>query len=56
MTLQGQLELLCSHGFMQTVVHTVPQSVFWALTMQYLRVMVDVGGAGDYSSKVGAKI
>jgi hypothetical protein len=44
MTLQGQLELLCSHGFTPTVVHTDLQSVFHMLTMQFPRVMIDIGG------------
>jgi hypothetical protein len=56
MTLQGQLELLRSRGFIPTIVHTDPQSAFRALTMQFSGVVIDVGGAGDYDSKVDAKI
>jgi hypothetical protein len=33
-----------------------PQSAFRTLTTQFLGVMIDVGGAGDYVSKVDAKI
>jgi hypothetical protein len=56
MTLQGQLELLCSRGFIPTVVNMDPQSEFRALTTQFSGVIIDVGGAGDYVSKVDAKI
>jgi hypothetical protein len=56
MTLQGQFELLCSCGFIPTVVHMDPQSAFCALTTQFLGVVIDVGGAADYVSKVDAKI
>jgi hypothetical protein len=56
MALQGQLELLCSRGFIPTVVHTDPQSAFRMLTSQFPGVVIDVGGAGDYVSKVDAKI
>ncbi len=55
-TLQGQLELLCSHGFVPTTVHTDPQSAFHALVRQVPGVVIDIGGAGDYVSKVDAKI
>jgi hypothetical protein len=54
--LQGQLELLRSRGFIPTMVYTDPQSAFRSLTMQYPGVVIDVGGAGDYVSKVDAKI
>jgi hypothetical protein len=56
MTLQGQLELLCSRGFIPTVVIMDPQSEFHALTTQFPGVIIDVGGAGDYVSKVDATI
>ncbi len=56
MALQGQLELLRSRGFIPTVVHTDPQSAFCTLTSQFLGVVIDVGGAGDYVSKVDVKI
>jgi hypothetical protein len=56
MTLQGQLELLHSRGFIPMIVHTDPQSAFRALTTQFPGVVIDVGGAGDYVSKVDAKI
>jgi hypothetical protein len=55
-TLQGQLELLRSRGFIPTMVYTDPQSAFRSLTTQYPGVVIDVGGAGDYVSKVDAKI
>jgi hypothetical protein len=42
MTLQGQLELLCSHGFIPTVVHMDPQSAFRTLTTQFLGVVIDI--------------
>jgi hypothetical protein len=56
MTLQGQLELLHRHCFILPMAHTDPQSEFQTLTMQYPRVIMDVGGAGDYVSKVDAKV
>jgi hypothetical protein len=56
MALQGQLELLRSRGFIPTVVHTDPQSAFRTLTSQFPGIVIDVGGAGDYVSKVDAKI
>jgi hypothetical protein len=55
-TLQGQLELLCSCGFVPTTVHTDPQSAFCALVGQFPGVVIGIGGAGDYVSKVDAKI
>jgi hypothetical protein len=54
--LQGQLELLRSRGFIPTMVYTDPQSAFCSLTTQYPGVVIDVGGVGDYVSKVDAKI
>jgi hypothetical protein len=42
MTLQGQLELLRSHDFIPTVVHTDPQSAFRTLTSQFPGVVIDV--------------
>jgi hypothetical protein len=56
MTLQGQLELLRSRGFIPTIVHTDSQSVFRALPTQFPGVVIDIEGAGDYVSKVDAKI
>jgi hypothetical protein len=56
MTLQGQLELLHSRGFIPMIVHTDPQSASRALTTQFPGVIIDVGGAGDYVSKVDVKI
>ncbi len=53
--LQGQLELLRSRGFIPTMAYTDPQSVFRSLTMQYPGEVINVGGAGDYVSKVDAK-
>jgi hypothetical protein len=50
------LNLLCSRGFIPTVVHTDPQSAFRALVGQFPEVVIDIGGAGDYVSKVDAKI
>ncbi len=50
------MELLCSRGFILIVVHTDPQSAFRVLTMQFPGFMIDAGGAGDYVSKVDAKI
>jgi hypothetical protein len=54
--LQGQLELLRSRGFIPTMVYMDPQSAFRSLTKQYPGVVVDVGSAGDYVSKVDDKI
>jgi hypothetical protein len=56
LTLQGQLELLLSRGFIPTTVHTDPQSAFHTLVGQFPGVVIDVGGAGDYISKVDTKI
>jgi hypothetical protein len=56
MALKGQLEILHSHSFIPTILHTDPQSAFHALTMQFPGVVINVGGAGDYASKVDAKI
>ncbi len=56
MALQVQLELLRSHGFIPTVVHTDPQSAFRTLTTQFPGVVIDIGGAGGYVSKVDTKI
>jgi hypothetical protein len=56
MALQVQLELLRSRGFIPTVVHTDLQSAFRTLTTQFPGVVVDIGGAGDYVSKVDVKI
>jgi hypothetical protein len=56
MALQVQLELLRSRGFILTVVHMDPQSAFRMLTTQFPGVVIDIGGAGDYVSKVDAKI
>jgi hypothetical protein len=53
MTLQGQLTLLRSRGFILTVVHTDPLSAFCALTTQFPGVVIDIGGAGG---KVDAKL
>jgi hypothetical protein len=56
LALHGQLELLCSRGFIPTMVYTDPQSAFCSLTTQYPGVVIDIGGARDYVSKVDAKI
>jgi hypothetical protein len=56
LALQSQLNLLCSRGFTPTIVHMDPQSVFHALEGQFPEVVIDIGGAGDYISKVDAKI
>ncbi len=56
MALQAQLELLHSRGFIPTVVHMDPQSAFRTLTTQFLGIVIDIGGAGDYVSKVDTKL
>ena len=56
MALQAQLEFLHSCGFKPTVVHMDPQSAFCTLTTQFPGVVSDIGGAGDFISKVDAKI
>jgi hypothetical protein len=38
------------------MVYMDPQSAFRSLTMQCPGVVIDIGGAGDYISKVDAKI
>jgi hypothetical protein len=56
MGLQGQLAVLRSRGYVPDTVYTDPHSSFRTMTQDFLRVTVDIGGAGDYVSKVDAKI
>jgi hypothetical protein len=56
LALQSQLNLLRSRGFIPTVVHMDPQSAFRAPVGQFPEVVIDIGGAGDYVSKVDVKI
>jgi len=56
MTLQGQLELLRSRGFVPVRIHTDPQSAFRTLTTSFENVVIDPSGAGDYVPKVDTKI
>lgn len=54
--LQGQLALLRSRDFKPTIVYIDPHSLFRVMTQDFLGVKVDVGGKGDFLSKVDAKI
>ena len=56
LALHGQLELLHSRGFIPTMVCMNPQSAFRSLMTQHPGVVIDIGGAGYYVSKVDAKI
>jgi hypothetical protein len=56
LALHGQLELLHSRGFIPTMVCMNPQSAFRSLMTQYPGVVIDIGGAGYYVSKVDGKI
>jgi hypothetical protein len=56
MNVQGQLEMLRSRGFITTTIHMDPQSAFRILMGQFPGVVIDIGGAGNYVSKVDAKI
>jgi hypothetical protein len=56
LALQSQLNLLLSRGFVPTIVHMDSQSIFHAVARQFSEVAIDIGGAGDYISKVDAKI
>ena len=56
MALQGQLDMLCSHGFIPTIVYTDPALGFQVIVNQFPRVINDVGGAQDNNAKVDIKI
>jgi hypothetical protein len=56
LALQGQIGLLRSRGFIPVTVYTDPHSSFKSMTQEFAGVEIDVGGAGDYVSKVDAKI
>jgi hypothetical protein len=56
MGLQGQLAVLRSRGYMPDTVYTNPHSSFRTMTLNFPGVTIDIGGAGDYISKVDAKI
>jgi hypothetical protein len=56
LALQWQFELLHSRGFIPTMVYMDPQSAFRSLMTRYPGVVIDLGGAGYYISKVDAKI
>jgi hypothetical protein len=56
MALQGQLAVLRSRGYVPELVYTDPQSSFKAMTEDFPGVTIDVGGMGDYVTKVDAKI
>jgi len=56
MALQGQLAVLRSKGYVPEIVYTDPQSSFRSMTQDFPGVEIDVGGKGDYVSKVDAKI
>jgi hypothetical protein len=54
--LQGHLNLLRSRGFQPTVIHTDPKAGFHTLVGQFPGVILDIGGAKDFVSKVDNKI
>jgi hypothetical protein len=56
MALQGQLAVLRSRGNVPELVYTDPQSSFKAMTQDFPGVTIDIGGMGDYVTKVDAKI
>ncbi len=52
----GQLALIRTRGFSPRIVYTDPQSSFCSMTQDFPGVEIDVGGAGDYVTKIDAKI
>jgi hypothetical protein len=56
LSLQSQLKLLRSRGFIPTLVYTDPQSTFKSMKQEFAGVEIDEGGAKNYVSKVDAKI
>jgi hypothetical protein len=56
MTLQGQLAVLRSKEYIPEIVYTDPQSSFRSMTQDFVGVTIDVGGMGEYITKVDAKI
>ena len=56
LALQGQLDLLCSRGFISTIVYTDPAPVFQVLVNHFPGVIVDTGGAQDNNAKVDIRI
>ena len=56
LALQSQIGLLRSRGFIPVIVYTDPHSSFKSMTQEFAGVEIDIGGAGDYVSKVDAKI
>jgi hypothetical protein len=56
MGLQGRLAVLRSRRYVPDTVYTDPQSSFRTMTQDFPRVTIDIGGTGDYVSKVDAKI
>ena len=48
LTLQGQLDLLCSRSFIPKIVCFDPQSAFCSMTAMFPNVVLDAGGAKDY--------
>ncbi len=54
LALQGQLAVLRSRGFAPTIVYTDPHSMFCTMTQDFPGVEIDIGGVGDYVSKVDA--
>jgi hypothetical protein len=56
MALQGHMAILRSRGYQPGVVYTDPHSSFKSVRQDFPGVELDIGGAGDYVSKVDAKI
>ena len=55
LALQGQLNVLHSHGFIPIIVYTDPAPGFQALVNQFPGVILDMGGAKDNVAKVDIK-
>ena len=54
--LQGQLNILQSHGFIPTIIYTDPAKGLTSLVGAFPGVVLDPSGAGDHVGKVDAKI
>ena len=56
LALRGQIGLLRSRGLIPITVYTDPNCSIKSMTQDFSAVEIDVGGAGDYVSKVDTKI
>jgi hypothetical protein len=55
-TLQNQIDLLRSRGFVLIRGQADPQSAFRSLSTKFENILIDTGGAGDYVPKVDIQI